>query len=155
MSNDSGVILVVDDEPLDVDLIRRILTGAGFRVIDADRYDSALREFEESQSQIYLVLVDVSLPGKNGVELAKQLVKRKPGLRVLFVSGHVGLEVVRFYGMRPTDRHFLQKPFRSETLLERVRQILKSSELAPWKDSDLGDGNGGDESNGEAAKAGE
>ena len=152
MSNDSGVILVVDDEPLDVDLIRRILTGAGFRVIDADSYDSALREFEESQ--IDLVLVDVSLPGKNGVDLAKQLVKRKPGLRVLFVSGHVGLEVVRFYGMRATDQHFLQKPFRSETLLERVRQILKSSELAPCKDSDLGDGIG-DESNGEAAKTGE
>jgi DNA-binding response OmpR family regulator len=85
MSDDSGVVLVVDDEPLDVELIRRVLTGGGFQVLDADSYDSAMRVFDEAHSRIDLVLVDVSLPGKNGVELAKELVKRKPGLRLLFV----------------------------------------------------------------------
>jgi two-component system cell cycle sensor histidine kinase/response regulator CckA len=147
MSDDSRVILVVDDEPLDVELIRRVLTGGGFQVLDADNYDSALRVFDEAHSGIDLVLVDVSLPGKNGVELAKELVKRKPGLRLLFVSGHVGFEVVRFYGMRTSDRHFLQKPFRSEVLLARVRETLQSSELLPWADTDQGQ-------EGEAAKAG-
>ena len=147
MSDDSRVILVVDDEPLDVELIRRVLTGGGFQVLDADNYDSALRVFDEAHSGIDLVLVDVSLPGKNGVELAKELVKRKPGLRLLFVSGHVGFEVVRFYGMRTSDRHFLQKPFRSEVLLARVRETLQSSELLPWADTDQG-------REGEAAKAG-
>src|ERR1700682_2078156 len=138
MSDDSRGILVVDDEPLDVSLIRRVLTGGGFQVLDADNYDSALRVFDEAHSGIDLVLVDVSLPGKNGVELAKELVKRKPGLRLLFVSGHVGFEVVRFYGMRTTDRHFLQKPFRSEVLLARVRETMQSSELLPWADTEQG-----------------
>ena len=147
MSDDSGVVLVVDDEPLDVELIRRVLTGGGFQVLDADSYDSAMRVFDEAHSGIDLVVVDVSLPGKNGVELAKQLVKRKPSLRLLFVSGHVGFEVVRFYGMRTTDRHFLQKPFRSETLLARVRETMQSSEPLPWADTE--------HEAGEAAKAGE
>jgi two-component system cell cycle sensor histidine kinase/response regulator CckA len=149
MSDDSGVVLVVDDEPLDVELIRRVLTGGGFQVLDADSYDSAMRVFDEAHLRIDLVLVDVSLPGKNGVELAKELVKRKPGLRLLFVSGHVGFEVVRFYGMRTTDRHFLQKPFRSEVLLARVRETMQSSEPLPWADQDHLD------EEGEAAKAGE
>jgi two-component system cell cycle sensor histidine kinase/response regulator CckA len=149
MSDDSGVVLVVDDEPLDVELIRRVLTGGGFQVLDADSYDSAMRVFDEAHSRIDLVLVDVSLPGRNGVELAKELVKRKPGLRLLFVSGHVGFEVVRFYGMRTTDRHFLQKPFRSEVLLARVRETMQSSEPLPWADQDHLD------EEGEAAKAGE
>jgi two-component system cell cycle sensor histidine kinase/response regulator CckA len=150
MSDDSGVILVVDDEPLDVDLIRRVLAGGGFQVLDADSYDSALRVFDEAHSAIDLVLVDVSLPGKNGVELAKELVKRKPSLRILFVSGHVGFEVVRFYGMRTSDRHFLQKPFRSEVLLARVRETLQSSELLPWAETEPAE-EGGET----AAKAGE
>jgi len=136
MSDDRGAILVVDDEPLDVDLIRRVLTVGGFQVLDADSYDSAIRVFDEAHSGIDLLLVDVSLPGKNGVELAKVLVKRKPGLRLLFVSGHVGFEVVRFYGMRTTDRHFLQKPFRSEVLLARVRETLQSSEALPWAETE-------------------
>ena len=40
------------------------------------------------------------------VELAKELLRRKPALRILFISGHVGSEVIRFYGMRTSDQHF-------------------------------------------------
>jgi two-component system cell cycle sensor histidine kinase/response regulator CckA len=133
------VALVVDDEPLDVEFIRRSLNTAGFRVLDAGTYDSAVQVFEEHHEEIGLLLLDVSLPGKNGVDLAKALLRRKPALRLLFISGHVGSEVIRFYGMRTTDLLFLQKPFTSQTLLTRVREILESSEPLPWVIIDPGE----------------
>ncbi|PWU09999.1 MAG: hypothetical protein C5B51_05225 [Terriglobia bacterium] len=124
--------LIVDDEPLDREVASQALDRAGIGTLEADNYESAVRVFQENQDAIDLLLVDVSLPAKNGVELAKELVRLKPALRLLFVSGHVGSEVIRFYGMNTSDAHFLQKPFPVETLLDRVREILKSTGPVPW-----------------------
>ena len=128
--------LVVDDEYLDVEFLKRVLIVAGFEVYSAGSYDEAMRVFDERHEEIDLLLIDVSLPGRNGVELAKDLLKRKSDLRLLFVSGHVGAEVIRFYGMQTTDRHFLQKPFTSVALLARVREIMRSSARVPWTEPD-------------------
>jgi two-component system sensor histidine kinase EvgS len=128
--------LVVDDEPLDVQFQRDVLESAGLVVLDAENYDTALAVFEGHKDEIDLLLVDVSLPGKNGVELAKELLRRKPALRLLFVSGHVGSEVIRFYGMKTTDQHFLQKPFSDKILLARVEEVLRSPEPLPWVNID-------------------
>jgi DNA-binding response OmpR family regulator len=126
------VILIVDDEALDLDLMRRALADfAGFTVWDADRFDSAMKLFHDHSGQIDLLLVDVSLPGRNGVELAKELLREKPDLKVLFISGHVGAEVIRFYGLPATDRHLLQKPFKAADLIARVRETLQSGEPLP------------------------
>ena len=57
-----------------------------------------------------LLIADISLPDGNGCELAIAMREKKPDLRVLFVSGHVGAEVCRFYGLDVTDLHFLRKP---------------------------------------------
>jgi DNA-binding response OmpR family regulator len=129
--------LIVDDEYLDVEFLTRVLTGAGFSVYSANSYDEAMQVFDEHHEEIDLLLVDVSLPGRNGVELAKDLLKRNSDLRLLFVSGHVGAEVIRFYGMQTTDRHFLEKPFTSTALLARVREIMQSSAHVPWTEADL------------------
>ena len=74
----------------------------------------------------------MSLPGKTGIELARVLLRRKPDLKVLFVSGHVGAEVIRFHGLPASDRHFLKKPFRAERLTERVKDLLKSADALDW-----------------------
>jgi DNA-binding response OmpR family regulator len=129
-------ILIVDDEPIDVEATRKALEAGGFpAVFIADSYDSALQTFEENQSQIAIALLDISLPGKNGVELAKELLQRNPALKVLFVSGHVGAEVIRFYGLRITDRHFLKKPFHAKDLISRVTEVLASTEQLRLEDS--------------------
>ena len=128
--------LIVDDERLDVEFLKRVLTGAGFTVYTAAAYEEAIRIFDFQNEEIDLLLVDVSLPGRNGVELAQELLKRKHDLRLLFVSGHVGAEVIRFYGMQTTDRHFLQKPFTSTALLARINEIMQSSTRVPWTTPD-------------------
>src|SRR5262245_50162009 len=99
-------ILVIDDEPIDADTMRRILEARGFQVSIGHNYDDALRAFQSHNAEIDLLIVDVSLPGRNGVDIASQLLKRKPDLKVLFVSGYVGAEVIRFYGVSTNDVHF-------------------------------------------------
>jgi two-component system, cell cycle sensor histidine kinase and response regulator CckA len=119
--------MIVDDEPMDIRSMRNILEGTQeFDVVTANDYDEAVKLFERRGTEIQLALIDVALPGQNGVELAKRLLSSSPDLRVLFVSGHVGASVIRFYGINVSDEHFLQKPFDSARLLDRVRQALRS-----------------------------
>ena len=135
MKAHSELVLIVDDEALDAESMQSALESVGFRVITANNPASARQRFLERAAEIDLLLIDVSLPGKNGVEVAKEFLRVRPDLRVLFDSGHVGAEVIRFYGLPATDRHFLQKPFDAQTLLDRVEEILASSEPVPFSKS--------------------
>jgi len=120
-------ILVVDDESADINAMRRALeTARQYTIFVASNYAEAADVFSIHGDAIVLALLDVTLPGKNGVELAKHLLEVKPSLRVVFVSGHVGASVIRFYGINAGDEHFLQKPFDGATLLRRVRRALES-----------------------------
>src|SRR5262249_10517392 len=111
MSGNVENVLVIDDERIDLDAMRRILESQGFRVWTGGNYDDARQVFNEHAEEIDLLIVDVSLPGRSGVEVALDLLKSKPDLKILFVSGYVGAEVIRFYGVPATDPHFLRKPF--------------------------------------------
>ena len=70
-------------------------------------------------------MIDVALPGKNGYELARTLLDTEPNLKVVFMSGHAGAELSRFYGMPVTDVHFLVKPFQAVDLLQRVKCVSR------------------------------
>ncbi len=135
MAGQGRSILVIDDESSDLDLIRLALENSGFTVWDAECYDRGLDAFHAHRGQISMVIVDVSLPRKNGVELAKELLLLEPALKVLFVSGHVGAEVIRFYGLSASDRHFLRKPFQADSLTARVEEILASTDTLKSLDS--------------------
>lgn len=118
-------MLIVDDEPDDLQKLAQTLERAGgFETIAGEDYDDALEAFTRNRGEFDLAILDVALPGKSGVELAKELLARKANLRVLFVSGHVGAEVIRSYGMKANDDHFLRKPFDSAALLDRVNKAL-------------------------------
>jgi two-component system, cell cycle sensor histidine kinase and response regulator CckA len=122
------LVLVVDDEPMDINNIRNVLEETQeFSIFSATNYDEAVSAFEQRGGAIDLALIDVALPGKNGVELAKHLLITKPDLRVIFVSGHVGASVIRFYGINATDEHFVQKPFDGSTLLRKIRGAFASN----------------------------
>src|SRR5712671_1033248 len=98
MSKAAINVLVVDDEEIDSALIRRILEAAGFIVYAASSFEDALRIFEETEAELDLLLADVSLPTRSGIELARVLRRKKPTLKVLFTSGWVGAELVRTSG---------------------------------------------------------
>ena len=123
-------VLVVDDEEADRLEMRQVLESAGYSVVEAANCENAMAISGRNPSIGFLV-ADVSLPDGDGCDLAVRLHVDNPDLRVLFVSGHVGAEVCRFYGLDVRDVHFLRKPFSAETLLSRVQEIAESAEPFP------------------------
>jgi DNA-binding response OmpR family regulator len=127
----TATILLVDDEEGDLETARNALRAAGHKVFCASSYAEAMGMFDAHPDEVELIVADISLPDGNGCELAMALWKQAPAVRPLFVSGHVGAEVCRFYGLDVTDSHFLSKPYTPEALVERVRQVLEARQPFP------------------------
>jgi DNA-binding response OmpR family regulator len=108
-------ILVVEDEPAVRDVIGTVLRLEGYTVLEAATAAEALAVCPQHQGVIHLALVDVNLPDGGGDQLAGQLARALPGLKVLLTSG----------GGVPNSAHpCLGKPFRPDTLLQRVGEML-------------------------------
>jgi DNA-binding response OmpR family regulator len=121
-------ILIVDDEESDRSTTRQVLEKAGYTVLESDCFQDAFGRFESHRDSIDLVVADISLPDGNGCELALTMRNQKERLRILFISGHVGAEVCRYYGLDVSDLHFLRKPFGPEDLCSRVEAILAAQD---------------------------
>src|SRR5437773_6131039 len=119
----SETILVVEDEEAVRSLSRRALEASGYTVLAAADGPDAVRLLERYGGPIHLVLTDVIMPGMNGRELAERLVQRRPGLRVLYMSGYPGDAIVHRGALEPGTA-FLQKPFMPEDLARKVREVL-------------------------------
>lgn len=126
MTERGATILLIDDEPIDREMMREALRNEGFDTVEGANYDEGADLFRSHESDIALAIIDVSLPGRNGCELAKTILQIRPGTKVLFISGHVGAEVIRFYGIKGTSENFLRKPFKAPELIERVHTALAS-----------------------------
>jgi DNA-binding NtrC family response regulator len=104
-------------------MTRLILERAGYHVVEAAAPDEAREVFQSRASNIDLMISDVVMPGAHGPALFKQLVADHPSLRVLYMSGYTDDEVIRA-GRLEGGENFMEKPFTSQRLLERVREIL-------------------------------
>ncbi len=124
-SRGSETILLVEDEELVRRLARKIFEGHGYSVMVAGSGKAALELLEASHQPPDLLVTDVVMPGMSGRVLAEQLRVSQPQLKVLYLSGYTDDAVVR-HGVLQQDVFFLQKPFNSSTLLEKVRGILDS-----------------------------
>jgi len=124
-------VLVVDDEEVDRNTISRILRKHGYDVLEAEGCRDAMAALELNRNAIDLLVTDISLPDGNGCALAIAVQERKLELRLLLVSGHVGAEVCKFYGLDVTDLHFLRKPFDEVQLLTSVQNVLSAQEPFP------------------------
>ena len=120
-------ILLVDDEPRDLETICELLTGAGYRVCTAASYAESVTCMETLEYIPDLLVSDIALPEVNGIELYQRL-SNVSGvyLNVLFISAYSGAEVLKFYGLPISDVHFLAKPFSAHDLLERVAALIES-----------------------------
>jgi PAS domain S-box-containing protein len=119
----SETILVVEDEAAVLSLSCRALESQGYVVLAASDGADALRVVERHGGTIHLLLTDVVMPGISGRELADQLGTRRPGIRVLYMSGYPGDAVVQ-HGSLPAGSAFLQKPFSPDGLARKVRDVL-------------------------------
>jgi two-component system cell cycle sensor histidine kinase/response regulator CckA len=117
-------ILLVEDEDAVRKVSRQILQGKGYRVLEANCGLEALRLSDAHEGPIHLVMSDFVMPGMSGSETVAELVRRRPGIRVLFVSGDTQEAVVQRQIVDPSTV-FLQKPFSIATLTESVRETLR------------------------------
>jgi CheY-like chemotaxis protein len=116
-------ILLVDDEKSLRKLGKRVLSKAGYRVLEASDGAMALRVAAEEVGEIDLVLTDVEMPTLGGRGMVDELHELSPGVRVLFMSGYTDNEILR-RGIRTSETEFLQKPFTAEALCAAVRAVL-------------------------------
>jgi PAS domain S-box-containing protein len=116
-------VLVVEDEGSVRELVEKVLTGKGYRVLTASDGNEGLRVAEGHPDPIHMLLTDVVMPGMGGRELAGRLEAARNGMKVLFMSGYSEKAVSR-HGILEDGLAFLQKPFSSETLLRKVRETL-------------------------------
>jgi signal transduction histidine kinase/CheY-like chemotaxis protein len=115
-------VIVVDDAEGLRELARRLLLRLGYRVLLAADADEALELFERNAS-IDVLLTDVVMPGASGPELTRRLLERWPALRVVYMSGYTEETIVE-HGVLNSGIAFLHKPFTSETLGRKIREVL-------------------------------
>ncbi|RYZ04592.1 MAG: response regulator [Myxococcales bacterium] len=127
----SGTILLVEDDPSVRHITARILRRHGYVVVEASRPSEA-RAVSETGDHLDLLLTDLVMPEMTGVKLADELTLRRPGLRVLYMTGYAGaaLNQAQSELLDPEER-VIQKPFTSDALLDRVRAALLSGATAP------------------------
>ncbi len=122
----SETLLLVEDEPAVRRLLARTLRGHGYRVFEAEDGVAGLALAENEGPAIDLVVTDVVMPRMGGIALASKLQTLRPGLQVLFLSGHPGQSESTPESAVPNGR-FLQKPFDDETLLATLREMLDTA----------------------------
>jgi len=118
-----ATILLVDDDKAVRGFVRRILSEAGYQILEAGDGMEALDLASAHAGPIDLLLTDVIMPGLNGFALATQLVQTLPNVAVLYMSGY--MEAILLSAKDP-QAVLLQKPFSSEQLLSAVRNSLAS-----------------------------
>jgi len=116
-------ILLVEDDADVRSLARRMLEGAGYKVVDAGNASEATRILTDKAQNVQMVVTDVIMPGGSGRDLADQISKLGKNLPILFVSGYTDDLLVR-YGILQGGFDFLEKPFSAEALRSKIREVL-------------------------------
>ncbi|MGB8321447.1 MAG: PAS domain S-box protein [Candidatus Acidiferrum sp.] len=119
-------ILLVEDEEAVRELIHTVLTAQGYDVIPARDPEHAEKIVASYARDIHMLLTDVVMPGMSGRELAARVTARRPGIRVLYMSGYTD-NVITSGGMLEKGLAFLQKPFSPGFLVQRVREVLSQT----------------------------
>ena len=121
-----GRVLVIDDEATVRDAVIDILGLAGVDVIAAADGETGLALYQTHMADIFLVVLDLSMPGWSGEQTLRELRQVNPEVRIILSSGYNEIEATqRFVGKALTG--FLQKPYSAETLLSAVKQHLTRS----------------------------
>ncbi|MEN6484546.1 MAG: response regulator, partial [Syntrophobacteraceae bacterium] len=123
----SETILLVEDDPSVLRMTSKMLERLGYRVIAAGTPSEAIRLAEAHSDAIHLLMTDVVMPEMNGLDLARKILERHPGLKQLFVSGYTA-DVIARQGIPEEGFHFIQKPLSSKALASKLREILGGGE---------------------------
>ena len=118
-------ILLVEDEPSILRIARRVLESLGYTVLAASTPGEAICLAREHVGNIHMVMTDVIMPEMNGRDLVRRVLSLYPDIKRLFMSGYTS-DVIAHHGVLDEGVHFLQKPFSTQDLALKVREVLMS-----------------------------
>ena len=116
-------VLLVEDAAAVRAVTKQMLERQGYTVLEAPDGEAGLRLAQRHRGVIHLLLTDVVMPRVGGRELAEQLTRLRPDVKVLYASGYTDDSVVR-HGILESGTAYLQKPFSPESLARKVRDVL-------------------------------
>jgi len=121
-----GVILVVDDESEIREGLELLLNSEGYSVATADTGEAGLARLEEQPFD--LVLLDVSLPDRNGIELLREIRQRAPGLPVVLITAYGSIDMARS-AFKSGAQDYITKPWSNDELLAQVGLAIEGRRL--------------------------
>src|SRR6476646_11820601 len=121
-----GSILVVDDESEIREGLELLLTNEGYGVSSAETGESGLAKLEEHPYD--LLLLDVSLPDRNGLDILKEIHRRDPQLSIVLITAYGSIEMARA-AFKNGAMDYITKPWSNDELLAQVAQAVESRKL--------------------------
>lgn len=118
-------ILIAEDDETVRTTLKSVLSGAGYRVVEAQDGQDAEKKYIEYQAEISLLVFDVIMPNKNGKQAYDAIRARRPDMKCLFLSGYTS-DIIGQTGVSEEEGGFLQKPVMPAVLLKKIREILDS-----------------------------
>ena len=119
-------VLVVEDEPMILEMATIILGNLGYKVLRASGPTEAMHLARDYSGTIQLLMTDVIMPEMNGHLLASHLRAMMPNLRCLFMSGYTA-NIIAQHGVLAEGTHFIQKPFTMHAVAKKIREVLDLS----------------------------
>jgi PAS domain S-box-containing protein len=117
------IILLVEDEPGVRLVLSKALQKHGYYVLEAESPQMALQLCRDRPGPIDLLVSDVVMPGINGPAMVEQIRLLRPGIKCLYISGHAD-DALTQHGTAALNAPFLPKPFTSQILLGKIREVL-------------------------------
>jgi len=123
LRGNAETILVAEDDQAVLSFLLGVLQENGYSVVTATNGEDAVQKFIEFQDTVRLVLLDVIMPRKNGREIYDEIIKIRPDIKVLFMSGYTN-DVIDWKDARKEGISLLAKPLQADELLEKLREAL-------------------------------
>lgn len=119
----SETVLIVEDDHSLRKLARTVLKQRGYKVLEAENGEDALRISKEHEGPIQLMITDVVMPKMSGRETAERLQPLYPQMKVIYMSGYTD-SAIAHHGVLAPGLNFIEKPFSPEGLARKVREVL-------------------------------
>jgi DNA-binding NtrC family response regulator len=117
-------LLVAEDDSAVMGFLKGLLEGNGYNVIAVTNGDDAVKEFIRFKETIRLVLFDVIMPRKNGKEAFDEIVRIRPDVKAIFISGYTS-DVIDWNSNTREDVYLIPKPVQPSLLLAKLREALE------------------------------
>jgi CheY-like chemotaxis protein len=129
ITNCAGTILIVDDQAEILEMLSALLVSEGYQVLLAEDGQEAVEKYERHRGDIGLVLMDITMPRKDGVHAYKEIKEIDPAAKVILMTGYDAGHLNEFNDVKIPLPECVLKPFSSINLLETISKYFDKSQV--------------------------